>query len=168
MRESTIRTIHTPLLTLSFIVSTITLGISASLVAYYEDHGYPSTSYKDRIRILLAASILGVPLSLYFGIGGVVAMEKKMFGIMPHLIATGITFLLYLIGVSSLTALTDKTDCGNPDKHGDFPRCLVVKSLVAISWVETIFLLILFIFVFALGVKARSGAGMRHGTLFDA
>jgi len=30
---------------------------SASLVAHYNSHGYPNISYRDRIRIILAASI---------------------------------------------------------------------------------------------------------------
>ena len=55
-----IRISHVVLFTLIFFASIISLGISASLVKHYNDNGYPEdhhTAYKDRIRILLVASV---------------------------------------------------------------------------------------------------------------
>ncbi|KAL8293006.1 hypothetical protein RQP46_000700 [Phenoliferia psychrophenolica] len=72
--------------------------------------------------------------------------------------------LLLIIGASSLTALTDKHSC----KAVNFDRCNIVKGLVAITWIDTIFTLVALLAVFGLGVKSRSGAGMRRSTLIDA
>lgn len=70
--DKMIRMSHTPLFALSSVFSLITLAISASLVAHYNDVGYPNISYRDRIRILLAASIWSLLISLVF-LGGVIA-----------------------------------------------------------------------------------------------
>lgn len=61
--------------------------------------------------------------------------QSRAFGLLTHLIPIAISFILYLIGVSSLTALTDKVDCGNSGQT--FSRCSVVKGLVVISWIDT-------------------------------
>lgn len=58
--ERGIRTSHTVLFALILIASIITLAISASLVSHYNGDGYPmyhTTAYKERIRILLVASV---------------------------------------------------------------------------------------------------------------
>ena len=68
-------------------------------------------------------------------VGFQVAGKHRLFGILPHFIPVLIAFLLFLIGVSSLTALTDKIDCGNPAET--FSRCGIVKGLVVISWIDT-------------------------------
>ena len=57
------------------------------------------------------------------------------FGILAHLVPMTIGWILYLIGSASLTALTDKIDCGL--KTETFSRCGVVKGLVVISWIDT-------------------------------
>jgi len=168
VRESTVRTIHTPGFAISFVASLVALAISASLVKFYNDHGYPNTSYRDRIRILLVASVWTVLISLLLGIGGILFMGRQAVGFISHFIALGIGFILYLIGVSALTALTDKTDCGNAAKGGDFDRCNTVKGLVIISWIETIILFAILIFTFVLGLKARRTIGWRSATFLDA
>ena len=95
---------------------------------------------------------------------------------------------LYLCGASSLTALVDHVSCGNASET--FSRCNVTKGLVAIgcalpyscqrktsrtdrggracSWIETIWVFLILLVVIFLGVKARSGAGIRRGALTDA
>lgn len=69
-----------------------------------------------------------------------------------------------LIGAASMTALTNSASCD----HLNIARCNIVKGLVAISWIDTIFIFIALLAVFGLGIKARSGVGMRRGTLADA
>lgn len=61
--------------------------------------------------------------------------QSNAFGLITHLVPMAIAFILYLIGVSSLTALTDKIDCGNVSQS--FTRCSIVKGLVVISWIDT-------------------------------
>jgi hypothetical protein len=57
------------------------------------------------------------------------------FGLLAHIIAVAIAFILFIIGASSLTALTRPIDCG---RAGDsFSRCNIVKGLVIISWIDT-------------------------------
>lgn len=58
--ERVIRFTHTFLFTLVLLSSIVALGISASLVGHYNNHGYPpvhTDAYRDRIRILLVASV---------------------------------------------------------------------------------------------------------------
>ncbi|GAA5888941.1 hypothetical protein JCM5296_002749 [Sporobolomyces johnsonii] len=162
--ERFIRLSITPLMLLSFLSSVITLAIAASLEAHWANVGFPNTSYRDRERVLLAAGIWGTIISLYALIGTFFFPAHVAFGIMFHLIAFIVAFILYLVGASSLTALTDKIDCG----HSTVSRCNVTKGLVAIGWIETIFIFIILIVVFILGVKSRSGKGMRRGALTDA
>lgn len=55
-----IRLTHSVLFSLVTIASIIALAIAASLVAYYNNYGYPPVNtnpYRDRIRICLAAGI---------------------------------------------------------------------------------------------------------------
>lgn len=59
----------------------------------------------------------------------------RAFGILSHLIPVAIGFILFIIGVSSLTALTDKIDCGLA--RDSFDRCKIVKGLVIVSWIDT-------------------------------
>ncbi|KAK4058710.1 hypothetical protein OIO90_000154 [Microbotryomycetes sp. JL221] len=162
--ERSIRLVHLPLFVLVLLSGIVALAISGSLVGHYNSVGYPNVSYRDRIRILLVASIWTVAIALYLLIGVTVAASHVAFGIMAHLVGLAIGFILYLIGVAALTALTRNTTCGDVD----WSRCNIVKGLVAISWIETIWLFIGLIFVFALGVKARSGAGMTRGALTSA
>ncbi|GAA5951938.1 hypothetical protein JCM21900_000096 [Sporobolomyces salmonicolor] len=154
----------TPLLLLSFLSSVITLAIAASLEAHWANVGFPNRSYRDRERVLLAAGIWGTVISLYALVGTFFFPDHIAFGIMFHLIAFIVAFILYLVGASSLTALTDKIDCG----HSTVSRCNVTKGLVAIGWIETIWVFIILIIVFIIGLKARSGKGMKRGALTDA
>ena len=58
--ERGVRISHSVIYGLTLLVGIIALAISASLVAYYNDNGYPgqhTNAYKDRIRILLVASV---------------------------------------------------------------------------------------------------------------
>ncbi|GAA5969977.1 hypothetical protein JCM11641_000216 [Rhodosporidiobolus odoratus] len=153
-----------PLTLLSFLASVITLAIAASLEAHWLKVGFPNKSYRDRERILLAAGIWGVIASLYSLVGAFFFPDRSAFGIMFHLVAFTIAFILYLIGSSSLVALTDKVNCGDVD----WSRCNITKGLVAIGWIETIFVFALLIFVLILGIKSRSGVGMRKSALTDA
>lgn len=166
--ESHVRSVHLPGFVLSTLASIVTLAIAASLVKFYNDHGYPDVSYRDRIRITLVAAVLAVPISLWFAIGGVMMMGHRAMSLLVHLVSLAITFILFIIGVSSLTALTHKTDCGNPLKGGDFPRCKTVKGLVAVAWIETVILFILLVFVTMMAVRARRTVGIKNGTMLDA
>ncbi|GAA5879681.1 hypothetical protein JCM8547_008954 [Rhodosporidiobolus lusitaniae] len=159
-----VRIALTPLAVLTLLSSIVTTAISGSLEDHWsKTNSFPSTSYRDRERILLAAGIIGIVVSIYSTIGTLRFADSAAFGIFPNLILWAIVFILGLIGASSLTALTDKIDCGDVD----WSRCNVTKGLVAIGWIETIFAFIFLIIVFFLGVKARSGAGMRKSTFVD-
>jgi len=163
--ERSIRVFHPILFVLITLSSIITLAIAASLVKHYHDVGYPSHSYRDRIRLLLAAGIWGTLFGLYLLIGVLVNSAHVMFGIASHLFSLVIGFFLLLIGSASLTALTDKTDCGTVA----WSRCHIVKGLVAIGWIDTIWVTIALLAVFGLGIKARnSGGAFRSGTLATA
>ncbi|GAA6001191.1 hypothetical protein JCM10207_007452 [Rhodosporidiobolus poonsookiae] len=153
-----------PLTTISFILSVVTLGLSASLEAHWAKNGFPNGSYRDRERILLAASIWGFLISIYSLVGTFFFPDRLAFGIFFHLIAFGIAFILYMIGSASLVALTDKIDCSDVD----WSRCGHVKALVGFGWTETIIVFVLLMLVLFLGIKARSGVGMRKGALTDA
>ncbi|GAA5829641.1 hypothetical protein JCM11251_000231 [Rhodosporidiobolus azoricus] len=153
-----------PVALLTFLASVITLAIAASLESHWLDVGFPNKSYRDRERVLLTAGIVGTLVSAYSLVGAFFFADRLAFGIFFHLIAFTITFLLALIGSASLTALTDKIDCGDVD----WSRCNITKGLVAIGWIETIFAFIILIMVLVLGIKSRSGVGMRKGALTDA
>lgn len=104
--ERGIRTSHTVLFALILIASIITLAISASLVSHYNGDGYPmyhTTAYKERIRILLVASVWTVVfgstslLSLILGVyidgrtvvltvGFQVMGNHLAFGVLAHLV----------------------------------------------------------------------------------
>ncbi|BGP38165.1 hypothetical protein JCM10450v2_002101 [Rhodotorula kratochvilovae] len=155
-----------PLMTLSFLSSVIVLAIAASLEAHWRDVGFPSKSHRDRERLLLTAGIWGIIVSLYSLVGTFLKPDSVAFGIMFHLVAFAIAFFLYLCGASSLTALVDHVSCGNANET--FSRCNVTKGLVAIGWIETIWVFLILLVVIFLGVKARSGAGIRRGALTDA
>ncbi|KAM0746921.1 hypothetical protein T439DRAFT_329195 [Meredithblackwellia eburnea MCA 4105] len=161
--DRSIRIFHPILFLLISLASIITLAISASLVAHYNSVGYPDVSYRDRIRICLAAAIWMTLFALYLLVGVMVQSGNILFGIASHLFSLGIGFILLIIGVSSLTALTDKTSCS----HVLWSRCRTVKGLVAITWIDTIFVFIALLCVFGLGIKSRSGAGIRRSTLAD-
>lgn len=168
--ERVIRFTHTFLFTLVLLSSIVALGISASLVGHYNSDGYPpvhTDAYRDRIRILLVASvwttawgckfyaivIIPAIVSTFFCCGGRQSLTRQnnllviltfgfqffgqsnAFGLITHLVPMAIAFILFLIGVSSLTALTDKIDCGNVSQS--FSRCSIVKGLVVISWIDT-------------------------------
>lgn len=108
--------------------------------------------------------------------------QSNAFGLITHLVPMAIAFILYLIGVSSLTALTDKIDCGNVSQS--FTRCSIVKGLVVISWIDTwvgqksfdgtrlliyrirIFILFALTFLTILCFMARGRYGAHRSTLY--
>lgn len=134
----------------ALLASIVTMSIAASLEAHWNNVGFPNKSYRDRERILLAAGIWGilisgahtvpsapravpdfshpVPRAAYSLFGTIFAPGSTAFGIFPHLIAFTIAFILYLVGASSLTALTDKVTCSNAAET--FSRCNTTKALV--------------------------------------
>lgn len=64
--ERGVRYSHVALFTLTLLASIVALAISASLVKYYNDNGYPAAhyaAYRDRIRILLVASVWTTAIS---------------------------------------------------------------------------------------------------------
>jgi hypothetical protein len=153
-----VRLTHSVLFVLITICSIIALAISASLVAHYNNYGYPpinTNPYRDRIRICLAAGIwstfigcklilrpISVPVMgsvltiiVVLTVGFQVMGENVAFGILTHLVPLAIAFILFIIGAGSLTALTNGTDCG--DAVYGFDRCNIVKGLVIISWIDT-------------------------------
>ncbi|GAA6011659.1 hypothetical protein JCM11491_004724 [Sporobolomyces phaffii] len=155
-----------PLLLLSVLASIVSLAISASLESHWRKTSFPNISYRDRERILLAASVWTVIVSIYALVGAIAFPGSAAFGIVFVLVAFAISFILYLIGASSLTALTDKINCGNVT----WSRCNVTKGLVAISWIETIFVFIILLYTIFLGIKAsRSGpVALKRAGLTDA
>ncbi|RXK37873.1 hypothetical protein M231_04872 [Tremella mesenterica] len=165
--ERGVRLSHSILYGLTLLASIIALAISAALVKYYNDNGYPPAhheAYKARIRILLVASVWTVVFGLIFLIGFNTIGRHVAMGILTHLVPTAIGFILFLIGVSSLTALTDKVDCGNSGQS--FKRCDIVKGLVVISWIDTIFLFLSLAFIITLAFIARGWSGVHRSTLY--
>lgn len=68
--ERVIKLSHTVLFTLCALASIVALAISASLVSHYNADGYPSVhtgAYRDRIRILLVASVWSTAVTSEFG-----------------------------------------------------------------------------------------------------
>jgi hypothetical protein len=55
--ERGVRLSHTVIFGLTTLAAIVALAISASLVAHYNSEGYPGGAYRDRIRILLVASV---------------------------------------------------------------------------------------------------------------
>jgi hypothetical protein len=58
--DRAVRLFHTIIFTLTLLSSIVALAISASLVSHYNSEGYPpvhTNAYRDRIRILLVASV---------------------------------------------------------------------------------------------------------------
>jgi len=55
--ERGVRFTHVIFFTLIVFASIVAVGISGSLVGDYNKSGYPSVAYRDRIRILLVASV---------------------------------------------------------------------------------------------------------------
>lgn len=155
--ERAVRLTHSVLFTLVTLASIVALAISASLVAHYNNEGYPPVNtnpYRDRIRICLAASIwstfigckspvlpslssssLADLLIVVLTVGFQVMGTNVAFGILTHLVPLAIAFILFIIGAGSLTALTSPTDCGAAGQT--FDRCSIVKGLVVISWIDT-------------------------------
>ncbi|BGP14077.1 hypothetical protein JCM10213v2_002016 [Rhodosporidiobolus nylandii] len=162
--ERFVRLTIVPLAGLTFITAVVTLGLAAALESHWASHGFPSGSYRDRERILLAASIWTFIVSIYSLVGTFFFPGRLAFGIMFHLIAFAIAFILYLIGASSITALIDKVDCDNVD----WSLCGETRALTAFGWLGTVFTFAILIIVLILGIKSRSGTGMRKGALTDA
>ncbi|WVQ81209.1 hypothetical protein IAT38_003331 [Cryptococcus sp. DSM 104549] len=165
--ERVVRTSHIASFTLIIIASLIAVGLSGYLVGKYNSDGYPPVhthAYRDRIRIVLVASVWSAAFGLILT-GGFHALGRKpAFGLLTHLVPVAIGFILFLIGTSALTALTTKIDCG---KSGDtFSHCRTVKGLVVISWIDTIFLFITLIFLVILCFIARGGYGAHRSTLY--
>ncbi|WVQ93254.1 hypothetical protein IAU59_000320 [Kwoniella sp. CBS 9459] len=165
--ERAIKIAHTVLFTLVLLASIIALIISATLVAHYNKEGYPPVhtgGYTARIRILLVASVWTTAFGIALTVGFQLLGNHLAFGLLAHLVPITIGFILYLIGSASLTALTDKIDCG---RSGDsFSRCGVVKGLVVISWIDTIFLVITLAFLITLAFVARGRYGVHKSTLY--
>ncbi|KAK1922501.1 hypothetical protein DB88DRAFT_495313 [Papiliotrema laurentii] len=165
--DRAVRLFHTIIFTLTLLSSIVALAISASLVSHYNSEGYPpvhTNAYRDRIRILLVASVWTTAVTIFLIVGFLTLGRHRAFGILTHLITMAIAFILFLIGVSSLTALTDKVDCGKSGQT--FSRCNIVKGLVVISWIDTIFIFITLIFIGVLGFIAHRGYGLRRSTLY--
>ncbi|KAL7421364.1 hypothetical protein Q5752_004249 [Cryptotrichosporon argae] len=162
-----VRNSHVTLYVLVLLSSIVALAISASLVSHYNAGGYPpehTTAYKDRIRILLVAAVWMTFFAILLIPGFLVAGRSAVFGLLTHLVPTAIGFILFLIGVASLTALTDKVDCG---KSGEtFDRCNIVKGLVIISWIDTIFIFVTLIMLIVLAFIARGEYGVHRSTLY--
>lgn len=157
---------HVPLFTLIALTSIVCLAISAALVTYYNDNGYPPRgAYKPRIRILLVASVWTVVISLYLLFGFLFKATSILFGVVAHWVPLTISFILFLIGSASTTALTNGTDCGNA-KEG-FKRCNIVKGLVVVSWIDTIFVFIAWLFVTYIAWRARRTGDTKRNTLLD-
>lgn len=57
------------------------------------------------------------------------------FGLLTHIVPMVISFIIFMIGAASLTALTRYVDCGAAGQG--FDRCNIVKGLVIISWIDT-------------------------------
>lgn len=173
-----------PLFIIISVVSIICVAFSASLVAHFQSGGrsWPSASIRDRVRLLLVAavweSVFGRTFSspfhsprkslthdvVYCLIGVLVAPASIAFGILVHLVTNLIGFFLFLVGAAALTAITNNKSCSQLD----FDRCNVVKGLVVISWIDTVFIFAALILILTLGFMARSGAGIRRGALTDA
>lgn len=68
---------------------------------------------------------------MYFLIGVLVRPALVAFGIMAHLVANLIGFLLFIIGSAALTAITNNKSCGVLN----FSRCNIVKgaSVLAVT-----------------------------------
>jgi len=161
--ERTVKLVHLPLFVLITLTSIVVVAISGSLVGFYNSHGYPSGSYRDRIRILLVAGVWTTTFGIFLSAGFFFAASHILFGILAHLVPLAISFILFLIGSASLTALTNGTDCGKVNWN----RCNIVKGLVVVSWIDTIWVFLALIFISVLAVKARTGLGARRSTLLD-
>ncbi|WVR09091.1 hypothetical protein IAU60_006153 [Kwoniella sp. DSM 27419] len=165
--ERAIKLSHSILFGLTLLASIVALIISAVLVAHYNKEGYPPAhtgAYTARIRILLVASVWTTAFGIILTAGFQVLGNHVAFGILAHLVPVTIGFILFMIGSASLTALTDKIDCG---RAGDsFSRCGVVKGLVVISWIDTIFLAITLAFLITLAFVARGRYGVHKSTLY--
>jgi len=165
--DSAVKISHTVLFTLTLIASIVALAISGSLVGHYNNDGYPEFhhgAYTARIRILLVASVWTVAFSIVLIIGFQMLGNHRAFGILAHLVPITIGWILFLIGSASLTALTNAIRCGQGE--GDYDRCNIVKGLVIISWIDTIFLTLVIAFVLTLGLIAHRGYGMHKATLY--
>jgi hypothetical protein len=73
--------------------------------------------------------------AVIFTVGFQVLGTTVVFGLLTHLVGVAIAFILFIIGASSLTALTNGIDCGVAGQG--FDRCNIVKGLVIISWIDT-------------------------------
>lgn len=74
-----------------------------------------------------------------------------------------IAFILYLIGVSSLTGLISKVNCD--DARESFSKCGSVWSLMGAGWAETIMVFIALVFIIAIAFKARAWGGVTRQTM---
>lgn len=248
MNERVIRITYGVIFGITCLISLITLGITASLVSKYNKDGYPpdhTGAYRDRIRLLLVASVWttffsreyqlvmgarrwekkgiashsarsggggGVecrcgeaggtpprdrlrlewrvpskallheqgssfPLrkpsaswtahtdpAVIFNVGFQLFGHSTLWGILPHLIWVAIGFILFLIGSSALTALTDKISCG--DVSDAFERCNMVKASVVTGWISTILCFIALLYLIGLAFKARAWGGVHRQNLY--
>ncbi|WWC91235.1 uncharacterized protein L201_006177 [Kwoniella dendrophila CBS 6074] len=158
---------HSVLFGLTLLVGIIALIISATLVSHYNKNGYPpqhTGGYTARIRILLVASVWTTVFGIALTVGFQLLGNHVAFGILAHLVPITIAFVLFVIGAASLTALTDKIDCGRVTDA--FSRCGVVKGLVVISWIESIILLVTLVFLITLAFVARGRYGVHKSTLY--
>ena len=77
----------------------------------------------------------GLTCTVIFTVGFQILGTTVVFGLLTHLVGVAIAFILFIIGASSLTALTNGIDCGVAGQG--FDRCNIVKGLVIISWIDT-------------------------------
>ncbi|ORY24773.1 hypothetical protein BCR39DRAFT_595232 [Naematelia encephala] len=165
--DNAVRITHSVLFGITLLISIIALGFSGSLVGHYNSDGYPKEhtgAYRDRIRILLVASVWTTAFAIILVIGFQLLGRHRAFGLLSHLVTITIGFILFLVGSASLTALTDKISCGV--KSQGFSRCNIVKGLVVISWIDTIFLLLCLIFLIVLTLADRGAYGVHRRTLY--
>lgn len=102
--------------------------------------------------------------SVIFQVGFQLFGHSTIWGILPHLVWVIIGFILYMIGSASLTALTDKLDCG--DVSDLFQRCNMVKADVVTGWITTIMLFIALLYLLVLAFKARGWGGVHKQNLY--
>ncbi|ORX39081.1 hypothetical protein BD324DRAFT_618460 [Kockovaella imperatae] len=165
--ERAVRISHTIIFILTLLAAIVVVAISGSLVGRYNNDGYPrfhTGAYEARIRIILVAGVWTTAFALILLIGFQMLGNHRAFGILAHLIPMVIGFILFIIGSSSLTALTRFITCG--EGEGKFDHCNIVKGLVIISWIDTIFVFISIIFVLVMGLIAHRGYGMHKATLY--
>jgi len=140
---------HAGYFSLVLLIGIIALAMSASVVAYQNEHGAPGGGIQARVRILLVASVWTVVIVLYLLVGVILSARSWILGILVHFVLTVIGFFLYLIGAATVTSFLRSHEGLN------FPRRGVVHGLEIVSWIETVLLFILLPFIIGVGLKSR-------------